>query len=97
MGAVLLLMLVVVMALDLAFTVMIWKERKLGARTEMNVPRGIPRDAVPAVVPGLDMEKLVASTVEALQRNAEESGEEETQVTEEDVQKAMRALQGLKL
>lgn len=96
MGAVLLLVMVAVMTLNLVFTVLIWKERKLGAN-EMVVPRGIPREAVPDVASGVDMSQLVASTVEAMNRNAEESGEEETQISEDDIQKAMKALQGMKL
>lgn len=96
MGAVLLLVMVAVMTLNLVFTVLVWKERRLGAR-EVVVPRGVSTEIKPEVSSGIDISQLVASTVEAMNRNAEESGEEETQVSEEDIQKAMKALQGMKL
>lgn len=96
MGAVLLLLFVAVVTANLVFTVLVWKERRLSA-SKIVVPRGAGEGAVSSMPQEVDVSKLVSGVVEAMQRDAEESGEEEVQVSEEDIQKAMKALQGMKL
>lgn len=81
----------VMVAANLWFTWRIWKGRYRMApeSKEIKVPRGEPKAAA---VESIDYNELVRAAMQAVEVNAEESGEEETEINPEDVEKATRAV-----
>lgn len=98
MGAVLLLALIVLVAVNLVFTVRIWKAGvRMGAsRRAFTIPRGVDMDRKvkdsQRAETDIDMAALVASVQGAIDVQAEEAGEEVPELCEEDIKKATEAV-----
>lgn len=92
MGAVLLLVMLVCIVANLVLTVRIYKGgSRMGAADGkvIDVPRGEPKVKS---VDDIDYEKLVAAAMSAVEVNAEESGEEETQLDDVDISEVTKAV-----
>lgn len=100
MGAVFLLLLVVLMVVNLLFTFWLWKGKKMEVEKnrEMVIPRGVPavQDSGQKA-PEIDYAAIAAAVNGAMERNAEESGEDETQVSPDEIAQITKSvLAGLK-
>lgn len=97
MGAVLLLALIVLVAVNLVFTVRIWKAGvRMGAsRRAFTIPRGVDMEKAKDSQkrePEIDLAALVAGVQGAIEVQAEEAGEEVPELCEEDIKKATEAV-----
>lgn len=98
MAAFMLLMTLVLMVVNLAFTVRLWRE--VGGvstkRPTVKIPRGKRKMEKEngSANEQIDVNALVASTLAAMELNAEESGEPETQLTPEQMAEIVKNATG---
>ena len=87
MGAMLVLMILIISVANLVFVVKLWKETK---KVRFVKPVSKPVETVSNV--GVNMSDLIKQVTSSMEVEAEESGEEEVQLSEEDIQKATAAV-----
>lgn len=99
MAAFMLLLMLVLVTVNLAFTVKMWRcnaRDYVREKPRIKIPRGKRMDKTKNEANAqLDVNALVAETLAAMEIDAEESGESETQLTPEQIAEiAQRAMNG---
>lgn len=95
LGAVMLLAVIILVCVDMAFTVRIWREmprESFRSKREIKVPKGKKRQGAKQMEENQSLQDLINQTIEQMNLNAEESGEDEIEVSAQDVEAATKAV-----